>query len=595
LIAISDHNHDTSAFLINNNSLLTYNITELVFIEEEKSLKRKEAVNIPDDINQLFIKNPYEKIFDEADAEQEEAHKPILQVKNKNREISESEKRAKIEEGRQKINEAKTMAQQIRIECYEKDFNENAEDDIVTLAEMELNDLEDESKKAAELKRLKRLQEEFQRKKQFNELHQLKADLKDELVHKGEIMKKKIERIERESIDNYNVKELKMKRSFKDTTRALGGYLVDIKTEVGYKYKDLSIKNKEDITQLLTEGEFFRGQSWKKEAQIVSIKLKLARCVKDKIPKGRYAILCSILDRIGGNSIDSKEASNWKRVSTPRLHSGEHYLNNLRFETSVILTAPSWNKSSPSMVYLFELFLLKSREYTYDQVLGWGVFPVVNADFNLNLGKFKVPLLFGPVDHTMDKYRDIEEKYKGSIDNWLCNLYFSIKRKSKEKIVKNVTKVKNSRFSRSRVGRKVLSEDSDEHEELKSKEDINNKELNNSKIVKSDNLIEHKESFKSAPNKKGSLYTPNAYDEYTFNVHHIDLKSGALVLHKLYYVVNEALSDFGFYSLSSLNFWISFIILIAILWIRFYIHTFGSWIFLKMTGTGINAFDSTLY
>ncbi len=29
----------------------------------------------------------------------------------------------------------------------------------------------------------------------------------------------------------------------------------------------------------------------------------------------------------------------------------------------------------------------------------------------------------------MDKYCDIEKAYKANIDNWLCNLYFSIKRK----------------------------------------------------------------------------------------------------------------------------------------------------------------------
>lgn len=33
----------------------------------------------------------------------------------------------------------------------------------------------------------------------------------------------------------------------------------------------------------------------------------------------------------------------------------------------------------------------------------------------------------------MDKYRDIEEKYKENLDNWLCNLYFSIRRKIKGK------------------------------------------------------------------------------------------------------------------------------------------------------------------
>jgi len=393
-------------------------------------------------------------MFNRVDAQEEEEYKPILQVKNKNKGANESERKAKIEEGRREINEAKTKAQQIRIECYEKDFNESAEIDIVTLAEIELDDLEDESRKVAELKNSKRLQEEQQRKKQLDEIYQLKAYSKDELVHKGEIMKKQIKRMEKKSIKDYNMKKLKVKKSFSDTTRTLGGHLVAIRNEVGFKYKDIYIKHKEDINKLRNEGGFLKSQSWKRKPQIVEVRLELARCVKDKIPKGRYAILCSILDRIGGSPIDSKAISEWKKVSIPRLHSGEYCLNNLRFEESIILTAPSWSNSTPSMIYLFELFLLKSREYSYDQVLGWGVFPLVDAEFNLNLGKFKIPLLFGPVDYTMNKYRDIEDKYKGNIDAWLCNLYFSIKKKNKDKIVKDVPTIKRKPCSsKSKFGR----------------------------------------------------------------------------------------------------------------------------------------------
>jgi len=38
-------------------------------------------------------------------------------------------------------------------------------------------------------------------------------------------------------------------------------------------------------------------------------------------------------------------------------------------------------------------------------------------------------MLFGPVDKDIDKYRDIERRYKESLDRWICNLYFCIRRK----------------------------------------------------------------------------------------------------------------------------------------------------------------------
>lgn len=38
-------------------------------------------------------------------------------------------------------------------------------------------------------------------------------------------------------------------------------------------------------------------------------------------------------------------------------------------------------------------------------------------------------MLFGPVNKTVNKYRDIEKRYKENLDNWVCNLYFSVRRK----------------------------------------------------------------------------------------------------------------------------------------------------------------------
>ena len=59
-------------------------------------------------------------------------------------------------------------------------------------------------------------------------------------------------------------------------------------------------------------------------------------------------------------------------------------------EESLMFVAPSRSEVKPSMAFLFELFLLKSPEYKHDQVLGWGVFPLIDSEFELIKGKFKV-------------------------------------------------------------------------------------------------------------------------------------------------------------------------------------------------------------
>ena len=61
-------------------------------------------------------------------------------------------------------------------------------------------------------------------------------------------------------------------------------------------------------------------------------------------------------------------------------------------------------------------------------MVGWGIFPLLNSDFGLNEGKFKVPLLFGNVDPRVDKFDKIEMAMMEDLDKWICNLYFEVEK-----------------------------------------------------------------------------------------------------------------------------------------------------------------------
>ena len=76
----------------------------------------------------------------------------------------------------------------------------------------------------------------------------------------------------------------------------------------------------------------------------------------------------------------------------------------------------------------FQLVLLESDIVPRDYVVGWGVFPLLNSDFQLNEGKFKVPLLFGGVKTQFDKFSKIETEMMRDLDNWVSNLYFEIEK-----------------------------------------------------------------------------------------------------------------------------------------------------------------------
>jgi len=76
----------------------------------------------------------------------------------------------------------------------------------------------------------------------------------------------------------------------------------------------------------------------------------------------------------------------------------------------------------------FQLVLLESDIVPKDYVVGWGVFPLLNSDFQLNEGKFKVPLLFGGVKTHFDKFKRIETEMMADLDKWVSNLYFEIEK-----------------------------------------------------------------------------------------------------------------------------------------------------------------------
>jgi len=52
----------------------------------------------------------------------------------------------------------------------------------------------------------------------------------------------------------------------------------------------------------------------------------------------------------------------------------------------------------------------------------------MNADFALNEGKYKIPLLFGNLNPNIAKFSDIEKRMGKDIDNWLVNAYFEIEK-----------------------------------------------------------------------------------------------------------------------------------------------------------------------
>ncbi len=302
---------------------------------------------------------------------------------------------ALILDRKRSIEEARKRAQSAQIENYAENFQEKAEKAAVVLAEVPIEVLNEEQEQIQSAIEKKAAEERAKYEAQIREVNSLKEESEDQLCHKEEVMKNQIVRNEKNSIRDSERKHGLIKGAFSRAETTLHEYLAESKSQVNTIYKDLSMDYKSARHNMAGSKEGKDPNAWRYKEQLIEIDIVCLRCVKDKLPKGRYAILCSIIDRLGGNVIEvkRKHSKKWRRVTAPKPHSGEYHLNNLVFNQPVLLHVPPRTKVRPSMAILFELFLLKSKDYAHDQVLGWGAFPLIGADFELNKGKFKVRLL----------------------------------------------------------------------------------------------------------------------------------------------------------------------------------------------------------
>lgn len=115
-----------------------------------------------------------------------------------------------------------------------------------------------------------------------------------------------------------------------------------------------------------------------------------------------------------------KTTSNYVRFN------GRFVDENLELDDIIPVMIPA--KLETTNCLQFKLVLLQSDIVPRDYVVGWGIFPLINSDFGLNEGRFKIPLLFGNVDPRIDMFNKVEMAMMKDIDSWVSNLYFEVEK-----------------------------------------------------------------------------------------------------------------------------------------------------------------------
>lgn len=185
--------------------------------------------------------------------------------------------------------------------------------------------------------------------------------------------------------------------------------------------------------------------------QPVHIKLLMMRAVKERLQAGRYLWLLTMYDRLGGHPMkwttlgytgiphlkDNSNSNTSIGATKPVWHNGKFYNTQLTFNQDLFASCPSKNDARPSYCFILELFWLGNKRSPVDKVVGWTVLPMVDSNFEIVKGKYKLPVLKGEVNMHIDKYTSFENQYSNNLDTWLGNLYLEITHLPREQILVN--------------------------------------------------------------------------------------------------------------------------------------------------------------
>ena len=207
---------------------------------------------------------------------------------------------------------------------------------------------------------------------------------------------------------------------------------------------------------------------WLGVPQPIEIRLHCVRAVRDRLPRGSYVMLSSMAERLGGrvmrwrkgsefddldeeDSIDADGGVTRPAATLPVKHGGRYFDRELRFDQNVYQLCPSKSEVRPGNVLVFELFRLaggagaggpgggncgSSRhtggELDEDTAVGWCVLPLADSRLRIVRGSFRIPLLRGEPNPSIDLHEGLEKLIAADLEAWLGNLYLDIRHLPRE-------------------------------------------------------------------------------------------------------------------------------------------------------------------
>ncbi|KAI2649175.1 hypothetical protein H4Q32_020396 [Labeo rohita] len=260
--------------------------------------------------------------------------------------------------------------------------------------------------------------------------------------------------------------------------------------EVINQYGEI-IEETENTKPLDIESDLHWQVEWTRTPEPIEVLVLCLRAVREKLPRGLYSLSVSLQTRLGGRTLrwSRMQEQQWVGRTEPVEHQGRYFDIELNINQSLymlptlpcalassvflnsfrrgneelelvggklqlimfFLSVSGWHLELlwfdpscrfesflevlpascdllPSSVLVFKLLSLPSDHSHVSSVVGWGAFPICDCSLQLFNGKFKTPLLRGSPNPSLNQFRKIEHLLSTDLDNWLCNLYFQVKR-----------------------------------------------------------------------------------------------------------------------------------------------------------------------
>jgi hypothetical protein len=346
------------------------------------------------------------------------------------------------------------------IKLYLDDFEKGVPEQEVVVGSVSLEDVQAQERKMEEDRIAKAQAQAEKYRKQQASLFVLESQARKRVSEKETRSRAAVAERELEMRDEQLQKHRSVHRAFWRAEAYMKEVLQRQQATVLETYGKLGLGRRSEAKRYLV--------NWNRQPQPIEMRLQLCRAVKNKLPAGRYVVLLTQYDRLGGHPLtwsvigqhgmhddlsnaDKKsdrgmrglaQGAGMQRPGVSRAvrHGGRFFDTELRFEQSVFAVCPSVPDMHPSMVFVLEIFLLGGKRDPLDKVVGWGVLPVCGPSFNVVKGKFKIPIILGEMEgqgQAIEKHSDIERMVAQDLGGWLGNMYLEVVHLPRECIDRN--------------------------------------------------------------------------------------------------------------------------------------------------------------